>query len=403
MADTPVVEVGPVAHGGHCVARLDGQVVFVRHALPGERVEIRVTARNRRFLRADAVRVLRASPDRVTPPCALAGRCGGCDFQHVSADGQLDLLTAVVREQLDRLAGLAWDGRVETVGDLLGWRTRVVWSVAENGLAGLREHRGHRVVPVAQCPIAHPDLPDVSVQAWDEPRVEAIASSTGQRLIVTDATVDDELEDAVDGVVAVDGTVRAGTGTVVERVRDRDFGITGSGFWQVHPAAATTLVDAVIAGAGVRPGDRVLDLYAGAGLFSAFLAEACAPGELVSVEGNRTGSADAAANLADLPNASVLRSPVERALARGLLGDHADVVVLDPPRTGAKDAVAAIAALRPRTIVYVACDPAALARDLATFATHGYDLAALRAFALFPMTHHVECVAVVTHGGSDAN
>lgn len=396
MTDATVT-VGPVAHGGHCVARLDGQVVFVRHALPGEVVEIRVTERSKRFLRADAVRVIEPSPDRVTPPCPLAGPglCGGCDFQHVSEDGQLTLLTDVVREQLQRLAGLEWDGRVEAVGPLLDWRTRVVWSVAENGMAGLRRHRSHDVIPVESCPIAHPDIPDVSRQLWDEPRVETIASSTGQRLLVTDASIEDDLEAQVDGVVASDGTVRAGTGTLVEEVRGRRFSVSGSGFWQVHPAAATTLVEAVLAGADVRPDDRVLDLYAGAGLFSAFLAEACAPGELVSVEGNRRASSDARGNLADLSNASIVHAPVERALRRGLLGHRADVVVLDPPRTGAKEAVPAIAALEPRSIVYVACDPAALARDLATFGSLGYRLESLRGFALFPMTHHVECVAVL--------
>lgn len=391
----PVVEIGPVAHGGHCVARLDGQVVFVRHALPGEVVRIRVTERSKRFLRADAVEVIEASPDRVTPPCELAGRCGGCDFQHVSAEGQLGLLTDVVREQLRRLAGLEWSGRVEAVGGLLDWRTRVVWSVAENGRAGLRRHRSHDVLPVDSCPIAHPGLPVVTGQLWDEPRVEAIASSTGQRLVVTDASIGDDLEAQVDGVVASDGTVRAGTGTVVEQVHDRTFSVSGSGFWQVHPAAATTLVDAVLEGAEVRPGDRVLDLYAGAGLFSAFLAPRCAPGELLSVEGNRRASADARANLADLPTATTIHAPVERALSRGMLGAKADIVVLDPPRVGAKAAVEPIAALAPRRIVYVACDPAALARDVASFARLGYRLESLRGFALFPMTHHVECVAVL--------
>lgn len=399
----PVVEVGPVAHGGHCVARLDGQVVFVRHALPGETVRIRVTERSKRFLRADAIEVLESSPDRVTPPCPLSGPglCGGCDFQHVSGEGQLTLLTDVVREQLQRLAGIDWTGRVEAVGGLLDWRTRVVWSVAENGHAGLRRHRSHDVIPVPECPIAHPGHPKVSGQVWDEPRVESIVSSTGQRFVVTDASIGDALEAEVDGVVASDGTVRAGTGSVVEQVHGRRFSVSGSGFWQVHPQAATTLVDAVVAGADVKPGDRVLDLYAGAGLFSAFLAPGCAPGELVSVEGNRRASADARANLADLANVSTVHAPVERALARGTLGARADLVVLDPPRTGAKEAVPAIAALEPRRIVYVACDPAALARDVATFDQLGYRLESLRGFALFPMTHHVECVALLTKTGSD--
>ena len=401
--DLPIVEVGPIAHGGHCVARLDGQVVFVRHALPGERVRIRVTERGRRFLRADAVEVLDPAPGRVAPPCRYAGTCGGCDFQHVDPATQRALLTSVVREQLDRLAGITWDGEVEAVlPDDLGWRTRVTWAVDVDGRAGLRRHRSHDVVRVDACPIAHPDTVDVQLQRWDADRVETIVSSTGQRMLVTDAGIDDPLEarlrlDDADGVVAEDGTVRAGTKHLVERVHHRDFRVTGSGFWQVHPAAAETLVDAVLAGAAVRPGDRVVDLYAGVGLFTAFLAEAAGPtGEVVWVEADRGAAVDARANVADLPQVAVVPGRTERVLRRGEAGEHADVVVLDPPRSGAKDAVADVVALAPRRVVYVACDPAALARDLATFARLGYGLDALRGFALFPMTHHVECVAVLS-------
>lgn len=393
----PIVEVGPVAHGGHCVARLDGQVVFVRHALPGERVRIRVTEQNKRFLRADAVEVLDAAPGRVPAPCRWAGVCGGCDFQHASAVTQRELLTAVVREQLERLAGLAWEGEVEAVvPEDAGWRTRVTWAVDATGRAGLRRHRSHEVVPVDRCLIAHPDLPVVTDQAWDDRSVEAIVSSTGERVLVTDASISDDMETRVDGVVARDGTVRAGSGRLTERVRARDFGVTGSGFWQVHPAAATTLVDAVLVGADVRPGDRVADLYAGVGLFTAFLAtEAGTTGSVVWVEADRGAAADARQNLVDLSTVEIVPLRTEQALRTGALGERADVVVLDPPRTGAKQAVPGIAALGARTIVYVACDPAALARDLATFAEHGYAMQSLRAFALFPMTHHVECIAVL--------
>lgn len=395
-AELPVVEVGPVAHGGHCVARLEGQVVFVRHALPGERVRIAVTERSKRFLRADAVEVLEPSPDRVTPPCPFAGTCGGCDFQHVSPEGQRRLLGQVVREQLQRLAGLEWDGEVEAVQpESLGWRTRVTYAVDESGRAGLRRHRDHAVVPIDRCRIAHPDAPSVPAVAWEGGPVEAVVSSTGERIVVTDADVPESIG-PVDGVVGRDGAVRTGSGTLHETVHGRTFQVSGSGFWQVHPRAAETLVDAVLAGAQVRSGDRVLDLYAGAGLFSAFLAEAAGPrGEVVSVEGARSGHEDARANLAEFPQVTVQRAPVEKALARGWLGNAADVVVLDPPRAGAKNAVAPIATLGARAVVYVACDPAALARDLKTFAEHGYDVRSVRAFALFPMTHHVECVAVL--------
>jgi len=401
-SELPTVEVGPIAHGGHCVARLDGQVVFVRHALPGERVRIRITDRTKRFLRADAVDVIDAAPGRVEPPCRFAAECGGCDFQHATPETQRELLTVVVREQLQRLAGFDWHGEVEAVDpEATGWRTRVTWSVDDMGRTGLRRHRSHDVVPVDRCLIAHPDLPVVTDQTWDDRSVETIVSSTKQRMVVTNASISDDMETRVDAVVARDGTARAGSPQLTERVLHRDFQVTGSGFWQVHPAAATTLVQAVLAAADVQPGDRVVDLYAGVGLFTAFLAEAAGPtGSAEWVESGRTAVHDARVNLAGLPVTFVPRT-TEQALRRGAVGKRADVVVLDPPRTGAKAAVRGIAALGARTIVYVACDPAALSRDLKTFADHGYLLDHLRAFALFPMTHHVECVALLKHADSD--
>ena len=377
-----------IAHGGFVVARHEGVVVFVRHALPGERVVVEVTEGNEgdRFLRADAVEVLEASADRVEPPCPFSGpgRCGGCDFQHVALPAQRDLKAAVVAEQLRRLAGLDVEPVVEPVpgdDDGLSWRTRVQWAVAPDGTAGLRRHRSHDVVPVDDCVIAHPGLPDVTGQEWpDASAVEAIVSATGERL---------RLVSTRDG-----GTFADGPPLLHERAAGRDWQVTGSGFWQVHPGAADALVGAVVEGLAPRPGERVLDLYAGVGLFSAALAERVGPaGHVLAVEGDETAVEDAAANLADLPQVSVLVGRVDRAL-----GDvpAADLVVLDPPRTGAKrDVVAAIAATSPRAIAYVACDPAALARDVAFFAEHGYELSSLRAFDLFPMTHHVECVALL--------
>lgn len=393
----PIVDVGPIAHGGHCVARLDGQVVFVRHTLPGERVRIRVTERSKRFLRADAVEVIEAAEGRVTPPCPYAGVCGGCDFQHVDPATQRALLRDVVREQLQHLAGLAWHGEVEAIGRDLGWRTRVTYAIDEEGRAGLRKHRSHDIVPIDACLIGHDGLPDVLSQRWSGSRVEAVVSSRGERLVVTDGDVPRELS-AV-GVVDADGRRVSGRGSVTEDVRGVPFRVSGSGFWQVHPEAATTLVDAVLEGAQVRDGDHVVDLYAGVGLFTAFLAEAAAEqGSVVSVESDRSAARDARRNLHDRSTVRLVDATVERALRSGEAGESADVVVLDPPRTGAKRVVGDIAALGARRIVYVACDPAALARDLATFATHGYRLDSLRAFAMFPMTHHVECVAVLVLG-----
>jgi tRNA/tmRNA/rRNA uracil-C5-methylase (TrmA/RlmC/RlmD family) len=379
-----------VAHGGFVVARHEGVVVFVRHALPGERVVVEVTEGQEgdRFLRADAVEVLEPSPHRVTPPCPFArpGLCGGCDFQHVSLPVQRELKAAVVGEQLRRLAGLEVDVTVEPVpGDAggLGWRTRVQWAIAPDGTPGLRKHRSHDVVAVDVCRIAHPGLPSVTDSDWpDATSVEALVSSTGERL---------RLVSTGDGATFADGPP-----VLHEQARGRDWQVTGSGFWQVHPGAAETLVAAVLDGLDPQPGERAADLYAGVGLFSAALAERVGTsGRVVAIESDAVAVEDAAVNLADLPQVEPVADRVDRALRRGAVGP-VDVVVLDPPRTGAKrEVVSAIAARGPRSVAYVACDPAALARDVAIFAEHGYTLRSLRAFDLFPMTQHVECVAVL--------
>lgn len=399
-SEDPIVDVTAMAHGGHAIARLDGQVVFVRHALPGERVRIRVTERTTRFLRADATEVITAAPDRVPAPCPVAGVCGGCDFQHVSMDGQRRLLGSVVREQLQRIAGIDWPVDVEDVGSPLGWRTRMTWSPGPQGKLGLRRHRSHEVVDVGTCLIAHPELPLLDRQQWDD-QVTAVVSSAGERVIATDAEVSEDTRAAVHGVVTSRGLPVSGLDRVTEAVHDHRFTIGATGFWQVHPRAAETLVDAVLAGAMVREGDTVFDLYSGAGLFSAFLADHVGDGGAVhAVEGSRTGAEDAQRRFTNQTTVHTHRSAVDRALTSDRLPARADVIVLDPPRAGAKKEVPLITARSPRRIVHVACDPAALARDVSLYAKDGYELVNLRAFALFPMTHHVECVAVLAPNSS---
>lgn len=373
------LDVGPVAHGGHCVARHEGQVVFVRHALPDEVVRAQVTEQTAKYLRADAVEVLRPSPHRVEPPCPFArpGLCGGCDFQHVDIAEQRRLKATVVTETLRRIGDIEYDVVMEaaTADDGLGWRTRMRYAVAD-GVPGMYAHRSHLLVPIDQCWIAHPETPGVLDQPWpDASAVQTAVSSEGKTAVLIDDAAGDRL---------------------VELVRGRRFRVEAGGFWQVHPDAPTLLVDAVLAGLEPKAGEVALDLYAGVGLFAAFLAEAgCV---VLAVEGDRDAVRNAKRNLNDLPGVTVERGNVDKVLnlaAREGL-KSVDLVVLDPPRTGAgKDVVRRIAALSPRRIAYVACDPAALARDLKTFAGLGYGIASLRAFDLFGMTHHIECVAVL--------
>ncbi|MGV9535057.1 class I SAM-dependent RNA methyltransferase [Streptosporangium sandarakinum] len=404
--------VGPVAHGGWCVARHDGRVVFVRHALPGERVMAEVTEETTRFLRADAVEILQPSPDRVTPPCPFAGPglCGGCDWQHASLDAQRLLKTEVVAEQLRRLAGIEWKGVVEEVPgapDGLGWRTRVQFAVDRDGVPGLRRHRSHDVQPVDLCLIAHPEVENVGVEVmnWrNASAVEVIASGTGdQAVVITPRPRRTVAVPDLDRSVAVlvdegRGRTRAvhGRGHVVERVGDRDFQVTGSGFWQIHPGAAAALRDAVMEFAVPRPGEWALDLYCGVGLFAAALAEAVGEeGAVFGVESDAAAVRDAQRNLRDLPQARFARGRVEDALDRFDI-ERADIVVVDPPRAGlGREVVEHVTDLDASRVVYVSCDPATLARDLAWFADHRYTLADLRAFDAFPMTHHVESVALL--------
>jgi tRNA/tmRNA/rRNA uracil-C5-methylase (TrmA/RlmC/RlmD family) len=385
------VEVGPVAHGGHCVARHDGRVLFVRHALPGERVRVVVTDGHdgSAYWRADAVEVVEPSPDRVEPPCPWAGpgRCGGCDWQHASLPAQRALKAAVVNEQLGRLAGLDLSVEVEEVpGDAqgLGWRTRVQFAVDDDGTPGLRRHRSHEVVPVDRCRIAHPlvEEADVTGRRWPgHASVEvAVSPSTGERLVLPDGR---------------------GRESLTEVVGERAFRVTGGGFWQVHPGAAATLLAAVLDGLGPQPGESALDLYCGVGLFAAELAARVGPtGRVTAVETDRVAVEDARHNLAGLAGVRIERGRVDHVLRRLRLG-RADLVVLDPPRSGAGRAVVdLLSRVRARRIAYVACDPAALARDLRYFAERGYQVSGLRAFDLFPMTAHVECVAVLEPRGA---
>jgi tRNA/tmRNA/rRNA uracil-C5-methylase (TrmA/RlmC/RlmD family) len=421
------LEVGPVAHGGHCVARYEGRVVFVRHALPGERVTVRVTEdRGGAFCRADAVTVHQASPDRVVPPCPYAGpgRCGGCDWQHAAPAAQRRSKAAVVREQLARLGGLApealdalgltVDAEAEALpGGNLGWRSRVQFAVDTDGTVGLRRHRSHEIVPVAACPIAHPAVTDVGVTALPWPGAEAIevvASSAGDRAVVVvpreGARV--RVPALPAGVALLDGGGRGpatpvhGHARVREDAAGRRWLVHTDGFWQVHPAAPDTLVGAVRDALAPRPGESLLDLYSGAGLFAGALAPLVGPGgRVVTIESGAAAVADARRNLRDLPWVRIEQGRVEVVLRRLRLA-RADLVVLDPTRSGAgAKVVRELAALRPRAVAYVACDPAALARDVRTFGAAGYRLTALRVLDAFPMTHHVECVATLVGGDAD--
>ena len=396
------VAVGRPLRGGGCEVSVGGRRGVVRHALPGERVVAVVT--NDDPLRLDAVEVLEASEDRVEEPCPYAkpGRCGGCDWQHAALPAQRRLKAQVVADALGRevtVEPVPVPGRDD---DGLAWRTRVQFAVTPDGALGLYRHRSNDVQPLDLCLIASDGVESVGAERRTWPvaeRVEVIAGSSGDRAVVVTprrrkARVGADVDDAV-SVLRGDGRGGAepvrGRPGVREVAAGRTWWVSGSGFWQSHVAAPETLVNAVLDALRPKPGDLALDLYAGVGLFAGALAPRVK--RVVAVESYGPAVADARQNLRDLPNAEAHEGRVDAVLAKLGLG-RADLVVLDPPRDGAGAAVMAqLAALRPRRIAYVSCDPASLARDLR--AIDGYVATDVRAFDLFPMTWHVECVATL--------
>ncbi|MGI5231021.1 class I SAM-dependent RNA methyltransferase [Actinoallomurus sp. CA-142502] len=417
MESSELIElrIGAVANGGSCVARHEGRVVFVRHTLPGELVRARVTQETKNFLRADAVEILEASPDRVPAPCPFSGpgRCGGCDWQHVAVPAQRALKAAVVEEQLRRVAGISREVVVEEVPgapDGLGWRTRVQFSIRRDGAVGLRRHRSHAIEPIDECLIAHPQVEALGIERkrWTGASgVEAVVSAgTGDRLAVLSARGRARVPRMDAPVRLVSERNQEKPPFVREDVAGRLWQVSGSGFWQVHPGAAQTLADAVVDTLEPRRGEIAVDLYCGAGLFAGVLGERVgSDGLVVGIESDAQSVRDARFNLRDMPHVAVERGEVETVLDEISFGrgknrlNRADLVVLDPPRTGAgPDVVKRVATLAGRRIAYVSCDPATLARDLALFGEQGWTLSALRAFDAFPMTQHVELLATLVRG-----
>ncbi|WP_028476616.1 class I SAM-dependent RNA methyltransferase [Nocardia sp. CNY236] len=465
------VRLGPPGHGGFCVARHEGRVVFVRHGLPGELVRAQVTEdRGSSFCRADAIEVLEASPDRIPPACAVSGPGGAgcCDFSFATPAAQRALKAAVVAEQLRRLAGITREVAVEPIGSgesTGGWRTRVRLTVDAHGHVGVHRYRSTDVITDLRCPQPVPGALEGLVDRQWTPGADVVIAVDGDgvRHIVEVAPVsdgepgrsgadrrgpgsrrstsggrahrgrvdgpprvrpdrdrpsgrrgsqghdrgdgrgdgEDIRRDAVARRAAVhaarDEWVVVGSGRAIEYVSGRRWEVAATGFWQAHRGAAQRYSDLVAQWSGLRVGGRAWDLYSGAGVFAARLAEqAGRSGAVLAVESSRTAVADGAVALRDVPGVELRAQRVERWVREHAGAATPDVVVLDPPRAGAgKQVVAAITAAGPTRIIHVGCDPAAFARDLSLYRSAGYEVGDLRAFDAFPATHHVECLALL--------
>jgi tRNA/tmRNA/rRNA uracil-C5-methylase (TrmA/RlmC/RlmD family) len=395
------LEVTNIAHGGISVARHDGRVVFVSDAIPGERVIARITDDSKKsFWRAETVSVIEASEFRQPHVWSAASidrapgdRVGGAEFGHIAIDHQRELKRQVLADSLQRMAGIDRDVVVEALPgnqDGTGWRTRVRLQVDADGRVGPFVARSHRVIPVTALPLATEAVEQaapLTERFLGESHVDVLEPSTGTARLI----------------------VGAQKPTVIrERVGDREFLVDDGGFWQVHRAAPETLsaaVAVVIDESRFDPAAANLDLYGGVGLFAAAIGDRFGSElAMTSVESDPRATQHAAANLAEWARAEAVTARVERwvgslaasATAQDRARLRAATVILDPPRTGAgREVVTALADLGPAQLVYVACDPVALSRDLGLFAERGYVVDTLRAFDLFPNTHHVEAVALL--------
>ena len=404
------LEIGAPAAGGGFVARDDeGRVVFVRHALPGERVRARITAVTQHYRRADAIEIVTRSPDRVTAPCeyAGAGGCGGCAYQHVSVAAQRDLKAFLITEQLQRVAGVTREVVVEPVtGDAegLGWRTRIGLTIDDEGRAGFHPHRSHDVLPITHCPIAHPNIAAAGVFEVAWPAVDELEVMVGTDTVVVEVHTrrrghrSRPLLPAVRAGVVLNGKTVTQPAAVHAPVGGVDFRVSAGVFWQVHAGAAQRWLDAVSKVLQAKAGDAVVDLYAGAGLFAVLLAKKVGPtGSVVAVERDRQACADLEHNGHGLPQLRVVQDSVRPALVAEGIG-RPSLVVLDPAREGVgKGVMAALAGLEGlRRVAYVSCDAASFSRDLRVLLDAGWEMPSLRAFDIFPMTEHVEMVAGLT-------
>ena len=355
------VRVEKVAHGGHFIARNEGQVIFIRDTAPGELVEIEITSKAKGFLRANVLKVLESSPERITPPCQYAGKCGGCDFQHLNLPYQRVLKAEVIKEQFSRIAKMDIEVQVHEVLPTTRYRTHIRGVANDAGEFGIYASRSHDIIPIKDCLIAGEELhvPELAIEKYEPMQ-----------------------------------PVEVPEGDQTREVKGKSLLVKAGAFWQRHRNAPEVLTTAFLELAKLKNGEHLLDLYGGVGLFSSVAIDQLgAGGRIDLVESAIPATESARENFRANPNVKIVRDDVAKAL-RDI--KRADVVVLDPPRAGAgAEVVDAIIRIKPSRVIYVACDPASLARDVQRFCANGWQLSKIDGYDLFPMTQHIETICLL--------
>jgi 23S rRNA (uracil1939-C5)-methyltransferase len=389
-----------MAHGGSAIARIDGKAFFVDGALPGELLSGTIEVDKGSWGRILLDQILEPSPERVTPQCVHFDDCGGCQWQQGSYPAQLEWKRSIVAGQLAHL-GRHPDPPVQPTvapGPAYGYRNRMDYRVTA-GRPALYARRSKQLVPLHECQILHPNLMALFVDLGDLSDVTAItlrtATTTGATMAIITGEVPRQASSWGCSVALVSNNelfAVHGDPVLEETVADIPFRITGTSFFQNNTAGAEELVRLVAAAADLGPDDTLLDAYAGGGLFAAAVGRDA--GRVLAIEVDELSAHDLQANLnrAGIDEFRILRAATEDAIER--IDEYWDVAVVDPPRRGlGSGGVDAVTAASPRTIVYVSCDPASLARDTVLLADHGYQLTLATPVDMFPHTFHVETVA----------
>jgi 23S rRNA (uracil1939-C5)-methyltransferase len=402
-----------LTHAGEGIGRHNGRAVFVPFALPGETVRVEIIEEKKTFARARLAEILVPAPDRIAPPCPhhfnLAGvsrlpaACGGCQLQHLAYPAQLQFKRQVVVDQFTRVGGFAHPEVRPTRPSPaeFNYRNHVQFALTPSGELGFRAANSHTLIPIQTCHLLHPALaalfPHVQAEADLECDYLTLRTGAEDDVLVVYETSAEAPEVELDLPVSAallrpDGSsfTIASRDYVVAEVRGRAFQVSAGSFFQVNTPMAEQLVELVLAGLALQPGETVLDLYCGVGLFSAFLAPLA--GRVVGIEAYAPAVNDAAVNLDEFGNVEIYQAPAEEVLPG--LDVHPDAVMVDPPRAGcAPEVLEALVSLRPARLVYVSCDPATLARDAKRLAAGGYTLEWVQPLDMFPQTYHVESVA----------
>lgn len=407
ISDLLTLRLEKLVYGGDALGRIsDGRAVFVPFGLPGELVKVRVVDRKPGHLRAELVKVLEPSPQRIPPKCTHFGLCGGCSYQQLSYPAQLQVKTDILRDQLVRIGKIPDPPLQPMVASPLAWnyRNNIQFHLTPDGKLGYFQADGRGVFPINEC-----HLPEqVLNQLWPglefDPNLglERIALRLGledEAMLVLESSSSEvpELELKTDlSVVHQTGedlVVMAGEPALTISVKARLFRVSAASFFQVNIGMAGKMVEHLLEHLPVSSDTTLLDVYCGVGLFSAFFAGRVR--RLIGIEASTSACEDFAANLDEFDNVELYEAPAELVLPALQL--TADITILDPPRAGLdKRALQALLDLAPAQIAYVSCDPSTLARDLARLIAGGYRLAQVTPFDLFPQTYSIESISILS-------